>query len=410
MDQRPLKIGLVAPQIRGLNGDGGIASHFADLAAGLLELGHDVRAVIVADPALELEPPAELTGLRLIRVAPEMPRWLHHAARWRWRAHSLAGLWHRSHRAAAALRRAHAEEPFDALETTSSGLLAWAYVRSRHRAPVVTRVSTLARQLVSHNGSQLGWNERIEDRWERELVVRSEVILTHTQEHKAQIARNWRLPVERIRIIPHGIALPPAGLLLPSSGSPRQRILYVGRCETRKGIEVLLQALPAVLQAVPTADCDIVGKDSGDFWQNWWNQRAPSALRARVRFRGALPDAEVQDAYRRCDLFVAPSLYESFGLIYVEAMAWGKPVIGGRAGGVPEVIADGVTGKLVAPGDADDLASALLQLLRDENQRLAWGRAGRARVEALFSRSALARASAELYARAVGRAGPSTHA
>lgn len=398
-----LKIGLVAPALRGVNGDGGIASHFADLSAGLLELGHDVRAVIVADPETRLVLPPELARLRLVCVPPAMPGWLHQATRWRWRAHSLAGLWHRSRRVAAALRAAHAAEPFDAIETTSSGLLARSYLFERRRPPIVTRVSTLSQQLVAHAGTQPGWNERCEDRWEKALVLRSDVILTHTRQHKAEIARQWNLPADAIRIIPHGIALPPASQLVNGPHAGRQRLLFVGRCEARKGIAVLLQALPATLRAVPDADCEIIGQDAGDFWQNTWRRRAPADLQGRVRFSGPLPDAAVQAAYRDCDLFVAPSLYESFGLIYVEAMAWGKAAIGGRAGGVPEVIADGVTGQLVSPGDAAELSAAMTALLTEEPRRLAWGRAGRARVEAHFSRSALAQASAQLYAEMAAR-------
>jgi glycosyltransferase involved in cell wall biosynthesis len=386
-----------------VNGEGGIASHFADLAAGLLELGHDVRAVVLANDGPEFNLPSELTGLRILRVPTEMPRWLHQLARWRWRAHSIAGLWHRSRRAAAVLRQAHAREPFDAIETTSSGLLAMAYLSDRTRPPVVTRVSTLSRQLVHHSGTRPAWNERREDRWEKKLVRDSDVILTHTRQHQAEIGREWGWAADSIRIIPHGIAVPPWSEVISFRPGERKRLLFVGRCETRKGIDVLLQALPEVLAALPAVDCEIIGSDAGDYWQNTWLARAPAELRGRVRFCGGLSDEAVKQAYRQCDLFVAPSLYESFGLIYVEAMAWSKAVVGGRTGGVPEVVADGQTGRLVTPGSVAELSAALIDLLTDDDRRTAWGRSGRQRVEALFSRSALAQASAALYAKMAAR-------
>ena len=76
-------------------------------------------------------------------------------------------------------------------------------------------------------------------------------------------------------------------------------------------------------------------------------------------------DAVLDEAYAHCDLFVAPSRFESFGLVFVEAMRVGKAVIGCRAGGMPEVVADGLNGLLVEPGDPAGLADALVRLAGD---------------------------------------------
>jgi glycosyltransferase involved in cell wall biosynthesis len=227
--------------------------------------------------------------------------------------------------------------------------------------------------------------------------MRSNVVLTHTLEHRREVAAAWGMPADKIRIIPHGIKLPPRGELVESRGG-RLRLLFVGRCERRKGIDVLLAALPAVFRSVPLVDCEVIGSDPNDYWQKAWLQAAPANCAQRLRFCGTIDDTALQAAYRTCDLFVAPSLYESFGLIYVEAMAWGKPVIGGRAGGVPEVVEEGKTGALVSPGNAAELAGAIIGLLEDEQRRLAWGAAGRVRAEERFSRLRLAQASSELYA------------
>ena len=94
-----------------------------------------------------------------------------------------------------------------------------------------------------------------------------------------------------------------------------------------------------------------------------------------------MDDAEKNYLLSACDVLVAPSLYESFGLMYVEAMRAGKPVIGSIAGGIPEVVDDGGTGLLVPPGDVPALAEAMLRLGADADLRRAIGHQGLQRFE-----------------------------
>ncbi len=101
------------------------------------------------------------------------------------------------------------------------------------------------------------------------------------------------------------------------------------------------------------------------------------------------------------DLFVAPSLYESFGLVFLEAMRWGTTVIGTTAGGIPEIVEDGESGVLVPPSQPCLLARAIVGLLRNEDCRRRLGEAGRRRVEAFFSVDRMAQQAAELYARTI---------
>jgi glycosyltransferase involved in cell wall biosynthesis len=105
----------------------------------------------------------------------------------------------------------------------------------------------------------------------------------------------------------------------------------------------------------------------------------------RVRFLGPQPHTAVLAAMRRCTALVAPSVWpEPFGLVALEAMAEGKPVIAARSGGLVDLVADGRTGLLVPPGDQRALGAAIRQLLEDAERRLALGRAAAAHAQ-LFS-------------------------
>jgi glycosyltransferase involved in cell wall biosynthesis len=119
---------------------------------------------------------------------------------------------------------------------------------------------------------------------------------------------------------------------------------------------------------------------------------------------GRLPQKEVDRLLQAADVFVAPSRYESFGLIFLEAMRWGTPVVGTTAGGIPEIVRNGESGLLVQPENPIALAGALTSLLRDSELRRNLGMAGRRRAEEEFSVERMAQRVLELYQEATGQA------
>jgi glycosyltransferase involved in cell wall biosynthesis len=396
-----VKVALLTPAFRGYNAhEGGIATHFAELADALQSDGHDVTVVTPlpernhqADPALDTKIFAPFSST--------MPMWLHKLTGLRWQFHSLAGALYRSRSAAKTMVRAAAEAGFEVVETTSSGCLAMSYLKLRHRAPVVTRISTTAAQLVSHNDSLAGWRDRIEQQWESRLVSLSDWRVTHTNQHREELCHQWNILPENVAIVPHGIRIPRRDQLLPPKRSEAIEVLYVGRFEHRKGIDILLEAIPQVLARLPTACFKLIGNDDRNWQRNFWKINS-SLPRERVAFLGRIDDARLKDAYRTCDIFVAPSRYESFGLIYAEAMAWARPAIGCRVGGVPEVISDGETGVTIPAENAKALADAVCKLANNPQMRENMGISARLRVEKRFSHSALAAASVALYTQVIG--------
>lgn len=182
----------------------------------------------------------------------------------------------------------------------------------------------------------------------------------------------------------------------PRAGRSHQiRVLFVGRLESRKGIDVLLDAIPNVLAQFPHAILDIVGDDTipkpdGTTYKGEFLKKdLPASIRSRIVFHGRAEEHELREFYRDCDIFIAPSRYESFGLVFLEALMFGKPVIGCDAGGGPEVVTDGETGYLVAPGDVEGLKNALIKLLSEPKLRREMGAAARVDYERRFTVQAL---------------------
>lgn len=152
-------------------------------------------------------------------------------------------------------------------------------------------------------------------------------------------------------------------------------VLYVGRFERRKGIDLLLAAIPNLMEKYPNVHFNLIGdKEQTDengktYFADFQKLYKNKPWFKRLYVPGFVSEEELAEQYRNCDLFVAPSRYESFGQIYIEAMASGKPVIGTRVGGIPEVVEDGVNGLLIKNEDAKDLEQKLATLIADHKLR-----------------------------------------
>jgi glycosyltransferase involved in cell wall biosynthesis len=160
------------------------------------------------------------------------------------------------------------------------------------------------------------------------------------------------------------------------------RLLSIARLdptERQKGIDHVMQAMQRLRLEITYT---VVG-DGGD--RRRLEQLAHSlGVDQRVDFAGTYNYFDLSAMYGACDVFVLPSAQEGFGLVYLEAMAAGKPVIAARAGAAPEVVVDGVTGLLVEYGDIESLAAAIDRLSNDAALRRNMGDAGRMRFRENF--------------------------
>lgn len=184
-------------------------------------------------------------------------------------------------------------------------------------------------------------------------------------------------------------------------------IVYVGRLEKRKGIDLLLAAIPAVVDRCPRARFVIVGEDVvedpivGSHQTAFQKKHDGTKVGGRVTFAGHVSDRELVDVYQTCNIFVAPSRFESFGLIFIEAMAHGKPVVALSVGGALEIIRDGVDGVLVSPDDSAALADALARLVENDALRRSMGENALGRFESQFTAKKMAQDMVAAYRRLI---------
>jgi len=223
-------------------------------------------------------------------------------------------------------------------------------------------------------------------------------------------------PLQKAHVIPYGVdtvAFSPD----PMRGSRWRRklgipdaaplVLTVGRMVTKKGYQVLVEALPRILEKEPFTHLVMAG--DGDRREEW--QQATVRWADRVHFPGVVLRDTLPDLYRAADLFVLPAIHDRKGNVdglpnvILEAMASGLPVVASAISGIPLVVEHGVTGLLVAEGDADDLAEALLQLLGDRDRRREMGASARRRAEATLTWDAVAARYRRAYLQALGRPG-----
>jgi phosphatidyl-myo-inositol dimannoside synthase len=233
----------------------------------------------------------------------------------------------------------------------------------------------------------------------RRALRGANLILTPTQDTADHIATQQQIPRDRIRVLPwaldpdfEALATATWQSALPANFPVGRVLLTVGRwqaSERYKGMDTLIAALPRLLHE--WTDLQLVAVGEGDD-QGWLEQLAEQCgVRRHVHFFSGLSYPALAACYSACEIFALPSRGEGFGLVYLEAMARGKPVIGGAHGGAPEVIDDGRTGYLVHHGDAPQLATSIETLLANPELAREMGARGRQRVNRDFKFSVFAK-------------------
>ena len=156
------------------------------------------------------------------------------------------------------------------------------------------------------------------------------------------------------------------------------RILFVGGIEERKGLHVLIDAIAAIKQTIPAIKLHIVGGiRKASYYNDLLNQIVNLGLQDSIVFKNHLSNSELMQEYSEAALFVLPSKEESLGVVLLEAMATGTPIVASNIGGIPDIIEDGQNGYLVNYGDSQAMASSIIKLLSDDKLRGEMGAKGK---------------------------------
>jgi glycosyltransferase involved in cell wall biosynthesis len=365
---------------------GGQNVHVAALAQGLADRGHDVTVFTRRDaPSLPPRvlhdgyaiehvpagPPSDVPKDALFAHMPAFAAWL--TERWSLEVPDLvhAHFWMSGWAAERAAR------PFD--------------------IPVVQTFHALGTVKRRHQGvKDTSPPERIGV--ERQLCRRVDRVVATCSDEVAEL-RPLGLSCGRATVVPCGVdsrLFAPGPR--PDPGPPR--LLAIGRLVERKGIGNVIRSLTAV----PEARLTIAGGParealSADPEVDRLRRLArEEGVADRVDFVGSVPREEVPALMRRSDVVVCAPWYEPFGIVPLEAMSCGRPVVGTAVGGLLDTVLPGVTGDLVPPRRPDLLAEALRALVADPARQAAYGRAGRARVLELYDWHNVVAATEQVYA------------
>lgn len=183
------------------------------------------------------------------------------------------------------------------------------------------------------------------------------------------------------------------------------KVLFVGRLERRKGIDILYKAIEEIFKAKEAdkkISFKIVGEEvDHDIIEDFINKNKDKRWFLNINHLGKISEAELANEYNNCDLFVAPSRFESFGLIYLEAMSQGKPVIGCDVGGVPEIIKDGHNGYIIPNEDYIKLAERIMDIYTSREVGIALGKEARVDFLENFSVKNMSLRSLALYSKVI---------
>jgi glycogen synthase len=291
-------------------------------------------------------------------------------------------------------------------------------VRTLYGIPLVVTAHSLE-PLRPWKREQLGRGADLSAWIERTVIESADAVIAVSREMREDILRHFRVPPDRVHVIPNGIdvaeyrRVPTRGRLdRHGIDAGRPYVLFVGRISRQKGLRHLLRALGHLDPEIQLVLCAGAADTPEVLREVEADVRRAQAERGHVVWIREMVDRETAvELYSHAAVFCCPSIYEPFGIINLEAMACETPVVASAVGGIPEVVVDGETGYLVPveredapsfePRDperfAHDLAARLTALLADAPLRKQMGARGRRRAEALFSWGAVADRVLALY-------------
>jgi glycosyltransferase involved in cell wall biosynthesis len=387
------------------SGSGGVAMHNYYFANACSKLGHRVT-VIARRPSPDIPARHCTDGISVLRVStPNL---------YRCRRVPLVGRQYRvvaaliySWQVCQALATLHREVHVDVAEFTDVNAEGF-FWRTRAPMKLAVRCQTPAFVLARYYAAaESVYDPVLLGQAERQVIRRADTLFAPSRDMAAVISDACQLAPHRFHVIPNALDTQLFSPRIRRTEGKELTILFVGRLERAKGIEVLAQAIPRVCQKVPRARFQIIGTDrprplNGSHRRYLEGTLGEYITSGQVELRGAISQLALLDAYHEADIGVVPSLlYESFSYTCAQAMACGLPVVASRIGGIPETLGQGECGVLVTPSSPQELSAALVDLCHHPAKREALGAAGRERAVTAFSSDTVARRNLDVYEQAL---------
>ena len=214
---------------------------------------------------------------------------------------------------------------------------------------------------------------------------RADAVLA-TSPYMANLAIDGGTPPERVHLTPHGVDAVDIGLESPPAPPEGSRLLFIGRIEHNKGVDLLVEAFCRLAPSRPGLNLTCIGSPEQRYLESLRRRLDTAHCEGRARFLPPQPRAQLGRFYAQAALVVVPSRSEALSTVAIEAMAAGRPVLASDTGGNPLIVDAPLTGALFANGDADALTTELARLIDAPAQLAAMGQAAQARHAACFSR------------------------
>jgi glycosyltransferase involved in cell wall biosynthesis len=360
------------------------------LARGLVKAGHQVRVVGLYDRAYHAPDYEEDNGVSVWRLRFPAYRW---------------GWVNARRRLFLLVRQWCIAGDVELIEVPDYGAPAAGWPSLP--VPVVARLSGSTSFFRSEMGRKSGW---FTYRLERASIRRSDFILSSSRYIGVRTRSVFGIRREPDAVIYNPVDLPDH---LAGTGRDPNSVFFAGTLTEKKGVLSLLKAWPEVIEGWPGAVLHIWGKDGqaarGGSMRDFLASLLPPPIAGSVRFHGHVPLGDLLAAFQTAGMAVLPSYAEGFALTPLHAMAAGCPTIYTTRGSGPELIDNGTTGMLVDPDRPDEIARAILALLRDPDLAGRLGEKGRRHVEESFSLPVLLTQNEEFYGRCLTEFGQRRH-
>jgi len=371
---------------------GGISRHCQGLARALAKMGHTVYLITLDFPGAPYYEEDE--GVRVYRTAIEL-------------GHPNFIVWvllfnHFMEKKVAMLSK---QEKFEVIHA-HDWLVAPASISSKHYlgAPLISTIHSteVGRSRGLHNPDSY-----LIDGLEWWLTYESKRIIVISNSMRQEVREHFRLPDEKIDVIPNAIDSSKYEIRVDRDDvkrrfgidSSERIVLFIGRLVPQKGVEYLIMATPKIIEKHPEARVVIVGNG----WSKDYLLNLASSIgcQHKVLFLGFLSDQDLIELTLSSDVLVIPSIYEPFGIVALEGMAAGVPIVASNTGGLAEIIEHDKTGFLAYKENPDSIAYGVNKILSDPGYASWLVQNAKRKIREVYSWDAVARKTVETYEKAL---------